>query len=969
MIRLATYIVDSISSTPISRVRFGFTLVAIGVLSAFSMVLSEDRVPWTGSKFVGTPEPPRPFALERVYPKMEFKQPVELLRLGKSDRMLLLEVDGLIHTFADSQDCEKADVALNLKALNDKFTRSFAISIPPRFDENHEVYVVYGLNPIARPDGNRLSRFKMTMSEPPVIDPASEEILLTWASGGHSGSAIRFDRDGYLYFSAGDGARPFPPDEYNVGQDLADLRATICRIDINHRDEEKAYRIPPDNPFINTPNARPEIWAFGFRNPWRFSIDPLTQVLHCGDVGWELWEMVFQVERGANYGWSIFEGPQTIRSDVTPGPAPISKPLYAYPHTDGLSITGGFVYRGEILSELQGAYIYGDFVNGKIWGLRSENGKLTWHAEIADTGLPIITFSQDANGEMLVVGFNGEIHRLIRNRQPDLSENFPRQLSQTGLFREVQSTDPAPGVVPYRLQAHAYEGGATSTYLVGIPNDGAVELKQQKRQWIFPAGAVFAKTLSIASSQDASKNGSRKLETQVLHFDGTNWNPYSYIWREDQSDADLASSNGATITLGDSSKTWRVHSRAECLSCHSSPAGAIAGWDYSNLGGPAFQDPSKTQLDDLMQRGLAKGTIKPAWKQPTIVDPLDETASLEARARAYLAMNCSQCHCRGGGGTVALELPFSHKNEQLNALDQAPTQGTFGIENAKVIAKGDPYRSVLYYRMATNGAGHMPKLWPRENDSQGLKLVHDWIASLDSTIVPSNVTFPNPDEMLKIQPEGTFLSSEASRISVSDALRWFYKMEQSELEPLERKILVSTGKNSFNPVLRGLFERFVPPSERVKRLGNQIDAQAILAMKGDASKGFGRYLNNEGQCRLCHRVDGQGRSVGPDLDKLASKRSREELLESILEPSRRIEGAFIGHKILTTDGRTISGLLMERNDRQTIIRGADGIEHRIDHDDIEESKQLGISLMPTGLAAEMTADELADLLAFLESLK
>ncbi|MFN9915305.1 MAG: PQQ-dependent sugar dehydrogenase, partial [Pirellulaceae bacterium] len=124
----------------------------------------------------------------------------------------------------------------------------------------------------------------------------------TWPSGGHSGSAIRFDAAGFLYFSTGDGAKPFPPDEYHVGQDVGDLRSTICRIDIDHRDPPLAYRIPSDNPFVGLPGARPEVWAYGFRNPWRFSIDPVTQDLLCGDVGWELWELILRVERGGNYG-------------------------------------------------------------------------------------------------------------------------------------------------------------------------------------------------------------------------------------------------------------------------------------------------------------------------------------------------------------------------------------------------------------------------------------------------------------------------------------------------------------------------------------------------------------------------------------------------------------------------------------------------------------------------------------------
>src|SRR5690606_21685922 len=158
-----------------------------------------------------------------------------------------------------------------------------------------------------RPDGTRLSRFRMTTDSPPRIDPHSEEILLTWPSGGHNGCAIRFDSAGYLYFSTGDGARPFPPDEYDVSQDLSDLRATICRIDVDRPVDVRCYAIPPNNPFLELSNACHEIWAYGFRNPWRFTIDHASGELFCGDVGWEHRELIHDVQRGGNHGWSIFE--------------------------------------------------------------------------------------------------------------------------------------------------------------------------------------------------------------------------------------------------------------------------------------------------------------------------------------------------------------------------------------------------------------------------------------------------------------------------------------------------------------------------------------------------------------------------------------------------------------------------------------------------------------------------------------
>ncbi len=155
-----------------------------------------------------------------------------MVALPGTDRLLVLEVDGKAYTFLDSPDVATAELAADFRQCIDQFSRALSICPHPDFAKNGFVFVCYAANPVARPDGTRLSRFTMSIGDQPQIDLASEEVLLTWASGGHNGCSIRFDREGLLYFSAGDGARPFPPDEYNVSQDLSDLRSTICRIDV-----------------------------------------------------------------------------------------------------------------------------------------------------------------------------------------------------------------------------------------------------------------------------------------------------------------------------------------------------------------------------------------------------------------------------------------------------------------------------------------------------------------------------------------------------------------------------------------------------------------------------------------------------------------------------------------------------------------------------------------------------------------
>lgn len=920
--------------------RFSFFLAF--ALCTLHATLGDERVPWTTSKIVGTPDPPKDYRVERAYPNLDFFHAVEIAPLGNTGRMAVLDVTGRLFTFEDSQSCDQADLALELKPRTENFRSSFSFALHPNFDQNHQVFIVYASNPVAKPDGSRLSRFTMTMRDPPVIDPASEEVLLTWASGGHNGCSIRFDHQGLLYFSAGDGARPYPPDEYDVGQELSDLRSTICRIDVDHPSGDRLYSIPKDNPFIDTPGARPEIWAFGFRNPWRYCFVPGTNRILCGDVGWELWEMVFDVRRGGNYGWSLFEGPQPIRGDLPRGPARLSKPLVSYPHTVGQSITGGVVYQGSALPELDGVYLYGDYVTGLLWGLRVDDPTASWNPVLAATAMPIITFGQSRDGEPLVVSYDGGIYRLVRNEfagQPNTE--FPRRLSQTGLLDSTSELKAAPGVYPYKPIAQSWQGGPRSEFLIALPGTASIQTKKAKRQWKFPEGTVFVRTFLY---------GQTRLETQLLHFDGLSWLPYSYLWNETQTDAELVEASGLEhpfiVDVDGRQETfnWKIHHRAQCQTCHSRERGGGIGFDLDNL--VSISESGQTDLQRMIDLGILDKAPPKWWNVKRMVDPYDAEADLDARARSYLSANCVHCHQRGGGGTVPLDLLYVNDTEAINAVDFAPTQGTFGIEDAKVIAPGDPSRSILFYRLATSSSGHMPKIWSRDNDLQGLKLIHDWITAMPKS------------------------AKNADASNTQTALVQFASLAFGPASQEKRANVARGAAKAGDSVRAGLFERFLPKGERKKRLGENIDVEQILAMQGNAQSGRALVMDAQTrQCVNCHRVKGTGRSVGPDLDQIATKRSREHLLESILDPSKAIDQEHQTHTVLTEDGELISGLLIERRVTGLTIRSADGKDHVLSTDDIQSQKASPVSIMPTGLAAELTAQELADILAFLTSLK
>ncbi|MEO1526240.1 MAG: c-type cytochrome [Planctomycetota bacterium] len=474
-----------------------------------------------------------------------------------------------------------------------------------------------------------------------------------------------------------------------------------------------------------------------------------------------------------------------------------------------------------------------------------------------------------------------------------------------------------------------------------MPGTESIQTKKAKRQWKFPAGTVFVRTFF---------HGQTRLETQLLHFDGLSWLPYSYLWSDDQADAELVDASGLTHSFVVKNEAvtesfkWTVHHRAQCQTCHSRERGGGIGFDLDNL--VSVGEDGRTDLKRMVELGILDKTPPKWWNVKQMVDPYDAEADLESRARSYLSANCVHCHQRGGGGTVPLDLLYVNDTAAINAVDVVPTQGMFGINDAKVIAPGDPARSVMFYRMATSSSGHMPKLWGRDNDLEGLKLVHDWIASM-----------PRSDD--------SGVASE-TQIALADFAAMAFGGASPEAIECHARAIATSGDS----VRMGLYERFLPESERKQRLGDDIDAQQILALSGNAQSGRALVMDAQArQCVHCHRVKGTGRSVGPDLDGLAAKRSREQLLESILQPSKEIDSQFQTHAVLTDEGELISGLLVERSDARLVLRTADGKDHELSPDQVQSEKVSPVSIMPKGLAAELTAQELADIVAFLESLR
>ncbi len=414
----------------------------------------------------------------------------------------------------------------------------YSIVFDPDFVNNRFIYVCMIFssktgNPL--PDGSRISRFRVTEQSAPQIDVDSELPIITWLAGGHNGCDLAFDHSGCLLISTGDATEPSPPDRLKTGQDISDLLASILRIDIRGATKEKPYAIPPDNPFLNVPKARGEVWAFGFRNPWRIAFDTLTETLYLGDVGWEKWELVHKVVRGGNYGWSVREGAELLQPNAPLGPAPILPTRVALSHADSASITGGFVYRGKKLSTIAGQYLFGDWITGRIWSLPLDD--TSPHREVASGQLRIIAFAPDRDGEPLLVNHltSTTMYRLVENAEYDSQltamRTFPQLLSQTGLFRDVAEQTPNNGVRRFEINQPQWHDGAQGEYFLALPElekvtvynspqpIGAVAMFNSRLH--YPSGTVLAKTLSFPlGTSEQQKSAWRKTETQLLHFDG-----------------------------------------------------------------------------------------------------------------------------------------------------------------------------------------------------------------------------------------------------------------------------------------------------------------------------------------------------------------------------------------------------------------------------------------------------------------
>ena len=985
--------VKSVFAAVLVLISFAFQVFGVKPSFADEKETLAPRAPWTTSRLRGSPQPPEPYRIESAFPAVRFDHPTSIEEIPGANRLLVTEMGGKIFTLAKSADVKQADMLVDLVKLlpNDVAGQSvslFHATLHPDFKKNRQMFVC-----LVHPAGGRhtrLSRFALTKDNPPQVVPNSEQVIITWPSGGHNAGCLEFGKDGYLYISTGDGAGPNPPDGLTTGQDVSDLLGAILRIDVDHQSDEKAYTVPADNPFVGMQDARPEIWAYGLRNPWKFGVDHETGNIFAADNGWESWEMIHRIVRGGNCGWPIMEGRVALRTEVKPGPTPIIPPVKDHPHTEANSVIGGPVYRGSKLPGLQGSFVYGDYITGTIWALQTDEKQGYQHTTLVDTDQRIVAFAEGSKGELYVLDydFTGQIYEILPSGLKDTSAQFPRRLSETGLFASLENLQPVAGVVPYHVRVDQWNDGAQAKRWVAIPGDGKIRLSANGDEPAeYPAGTVFVKHLELPQGKNAA---AIRLETQILLYENGRWHPYSYLWDDNGLEAHLVDSIGANraLRVADASadegfveRTWHVNAVNECKLCHNAGSHFVLGFVPNQLNRPLSDDKDSTNLlAALAARQIVASVPKiPADDPLRLVDPLDISQKLDDRARSYLHVNCSMCHHPGGNAIVSFylrrDLPFAKLN-----TNKGTGIGTFGMNNAKIIVPGDPYRSVLMYRMSKLGYARMPYIGSQVVDSKGIALIEQWIRSLSSETTGESspvITAGSPaskdlQTLAKKETKQRADRDQAIRdllTTTEGTLALIGRIHGGAMDRADIQAATEISRELSNSNIRGLLETFVPESQRRATLGQNIDPEMILKLTGDAARGKLIFFSDNARCRSCHDITDRSLSLGPTLSESVKKYPQQsELLQHILKPSLKIEDEFASFVVSTKDGLSLNGLVVDKNDNEIILKTAEKKLIKIAREDIEEMQKGEESLMPDFILSDLTAQEAADLLTYLRSL-
>ena len=384
----------------------GLTLFAVLILSTACTQPSEEN---TEDSSIGK------YKAASAFPSLSFTRPVDLQHAGdNTNRLFVVEQEGIISVFPNQSNVSSKKTFLDLREKVDDTGNEeglLGLAFHPNYETNGYFYVNY-----TTPDQTTvISRFKVSTGNVDQADPNSEYKILEFDQpySNHNGGQVSFGPDGFLYIAVGDGGSGGDPQ--GNGQSRATLLGKILRINVDQEADGNKYAIPADNPYAtNTSGYRKEIYAYGLRNPWRFSFDADNGRLWTGDVGQNAYEEIDIIVKGGNYGWKIMEGNHCYSPSSGCTQTGLIKPIWEYPRDQGISVTGGFVYRGPTLTELTGKYIYADFGSARVWALDHSNMSRPVNTEILKADFNISSFGIDQNNELYLCAFDSKIYKLVK---------------------------------------------------------------------------------------------------------------------------------------------------------------------------------------------------------------------------------------------------------------------------------------------------------------------------------------------------------------------------------------------------------------------------------------------------------------------------------------------------------------------------------------------------------------------------
>ncbi len=712
---------------------------AANVTTPAAVVSGLDSRPANSSCLAGA-EPTTTLAVTRAFPNLGFSAPVAMLQApADASRWYVVEQSGRVRMFDNMASVAAVTMFIDIsgRVASGGERGLLGMAFHPDFPTDRRVFLSYTTTDPG-PLTSRISSFTLA-GDNTTLDAGSERILLTVVQpeSNHNGGNIAFGPDGYLYIGFGDGGGGGDGHgSIGNGQNLQTLLGKMLRIDVGGP-AATSYAIPASNPFAGsggtcssgstTAAQCREIYAWGFRNPWRWSFDRGgTHALWLGDVGQGAWEEVDRVVLGGNYGWRCREGAHDYNLGCG-SLQPRLDPVAEYGRSAGYSITGGYVYRGTAIPSLAGRYVFADYGSGRIWNIAADSQPtvtVTGSQGLA-TGLGIASFGEAVNGELFVVDISGgSLYQLVQGAGGGGS--VTTQFSATGCGASGNPAEPAPGLIPYAPNAGFWSDGASKARWLALPDGQDIETSAADHDWDFPNGTVLRKDFRI---------GARLVETRLFmrHTNG-NWAGYSYEWNAAGTEATRVV-GGKTVAI--SGQNWIFPSEAQCLGCHTAAAGRSLGLETAQLNGNLLYPATGRSANQVVTLNAIQVLSPPITAEPSALpampDPEGMSATLTERARAWLHTNCAFCHRPGGPTPSDMDLRYTTTLTATNSCNAQPQAGDLGLPNARIVAPGAPGSSVLLARIGQrNTAEAMPPFASNLVDAQGVQLISAWIGSLAS---------------------------------------------------------------------------------------------------------------------------------------------------------------------------------------------------------------------------------------------